>query len=484
VLAALAAAIQTLSCAHFPVNEPLEHCERDYGYRVGATSGDTDDSQQVLLMVTFSGGGTRAAALAYGVLRALAEAKVEFDGRERALVDEIDILSSVSGGSFAAAYFALHGRRTFDDFESRFLKRNIQAGLIWRMLAPWSWPRLASPWFGRSDLAAEYYDDVLFDDARFGDLLNGDGPALLINATDMTLATVFAFDQDQFDLICSDSLSFPISRAVAASSAVPAVFSPITLESYAARGCGYEPPDWVGEELARTYAPTRRHQEARRIGGYMAATSDFYVHLLDGSLADSLGLRLTLERSVGAGGYSRLSAEAGFKRFRRLVYVVVNAQTESVREWSDSSVSPGIFEQLGSASTATLNRYNYETVELFRRTLEHDVADLRSARCRPDADVPPEALSLEDCGDIASHFIEVAFAQHPDPEERAYLSALPTTLRLSDEQVERSIAAGRAILAASPEFQALLEDLAALPAPRAPVAPADPVAGPEEGLAP
>jgi NTE family protein len=80
------------------------------------------------------------------------------------------------------------------------------------MLSPLSWPRLASPYFGRSDLAAEYYDEQLFDGATLGDLLHGDGPALLINATDMTLATRFAFDQEQFDLLCSDSLRFPSRR--------------------------------------------------------------------------------------------------------------------------------------------------------------------------------------------------------------------------------------------------------------------------------
>ena len=151
-----------LACAHAPANAPLERSDPAYGYRVAATSGDTDDSQQLLLIVNFSGGGTRAAAFAYGVLRAMRDAKVRFDGRERALAEEIDIVSSVSGGSFTAAYFALYGAQIFEDFEPRFLRRNVQRALIWRLLAPWNWVRLASPWFGRSDLAAEYYDEQLF----------------------------------------------------------------------------------------------------------------------------------------------------------------------------------------------------------------------------------------------------------------------------------------------------------------------------------
>ena len=254
---ALASLLLLLACAHFPINAPLDRSDPAYGYRVSATSGDTDDSRELLLIVNFSGGGTRAAAFAYGALQALRDARVRFDGRERSLADEIDILASVSGGSFTAAYFALNGARTFDEFEERFLRRDIQRALLWRLLSPWNWVRLASPYFGRSDLAAEYYDKELFHGATLGDLLQGDGPALLINATDMTLAARFTFDQEQFDLLCSDTLRFPIARAVAASSAVPLALSPVTLKNYAARGCGYDPPAWVGEEIGRGYSSSR-----------------------------------------------------------------------------------------------------------------------------------------------------------------------------------------------------------------------------------
>ena len=446
------------ACAHFPLNQPLQRYDPDYGYRVSATSGDTDDSQQLLLVVTFSGGGTRAAAFAYGVLRALAEARVEFDGHERRLVDEIDVISSVSGGSFAGAYFALYGERIFDDFESRFLERNVQGALIWRLFSPLNWLRLASPYFGRSDLAAEYYDNLLFEGATLGDLLQHDGPALLINATDMTLATRFAFDQEQFDLLCSDSLSFPIARAVAASSAAPMVLSPVTLKNYAASGCGYEPPAWVGEELERGYASTRRHQEALRIAGYLNGGVETYVHLLDGGLADNLGLRLPIEKAVVAGGYSRLAASSGFTRFRRLVYIVVNAQTEAVREWNRSARAPGMLAALNSASTVALNRYNFETVELFRRNLDRQMDEVRQARC----DAIGVTSTLPACNDIEAHFIEIAFTQHPDPAERAYLVALPTTLRLPEADVDRVVRAARRILTGSPEFQAVLADLAGL----------------------
>jgi NTE family protein len=443
------------ACAHFPLNEPLARTDATYGYRISATSGDADDSRKLLLVVTFSGGGMRAAAFAYGALQALADTRVRFDGRERALVDEIDVISSVSGGSFTSAYFALHGRRIFEDFETRFLRRDVQGALLRRMSSPLSWVRLASPWFGRSDLAAEYYDELLFQGATLGDLLTGDGPALIINATDMTLATRFAFEQAQFDLLCSDSLRFPIARAVAASAAVPGLLSPISLRSYAAQGCGYDPPDWIREELAHGERSTRRRLEARRIAAHLAPGVE-WVHLLDGALTDNLGLRLAIENAAAAGGYARLTAHSGFTRFRRVVYLVVNAQTDAPRQWSRSARSPGALSALVHASTVVVNRYNFETIDLLRQSLGRWVDELRKARCA-------ERLDAAGCADVGAHLVEVSFAEDPDPGERAYLSALPTGLRLRAGDVRRVAAAARRVLSSSSAFRAALADLATRP---------------------
>ena len=80
--------------------------------------------------------------------------------------DEIDQVSGVSGGSFTAAYLGLHGRNVFRDFPERFLERDVQSALLVRLLSPINWLKLFSPYWARSDLAAEYYDRTIFDGAR------------------------------------------------------------------------------------------------------------------------------------------------------------------------------------------------------------------------------------------------------------------------------------------------------------------------------
>jgi hypothetical protein len=229
-------------CARYPDNEPLKQVDPQSGYR-GKFMGPPGNAENILFYLTFSGGGTRAAALSYGVLEELRRTEVVIDGRKRRLLGEVDRISSVSGGSFTAGYYGLFGDRIFEEFESRFLKKDIQGALVLRtFFNPVNWFRLVSATFDRSDLAAEYYDEHIFGRGTFGDVAARKGPMILMNATDMTHGLRIGFNQDAFDLICSDLSKFPVARAVAASSAVPIVLSPISIRNYAGT-CGYQPPE-------------------------------------------------------------------------------------------------------------------------------------------------------------------------------------------------------------------------------------------------
>ena len=141
-------------------------------------------SNEITLILAFSGGGTRAAALAYGALTALRDTTITISGQPRRLLDEVDVISSVSGGSFTAAYFGLHGDRTFIDFEKKFLRHNIEKQLLHGLFNPGFW--FSS--HGRTEMAMDYYDDRVFKGATFADLQRKDGPLIVINAmTDIQL---------------------------------------------------------------------------------------------------------------------------------------------------------------------------------------------------------------------------------------------------------------------------------------------------------
>ena len=93
-------------CAHYPVNARLKAVNPSTGYRFenAITQTNSDDTSLVL---AFSGGGTRAAALSYGVLEELAKTEVGQTYNEHRLLDDVRMVSAVSGGSMTAAYYTL-----------------------------------------------------------------------------------------------------------------------------------------------------------------------------------------------------------------------------------------------------------------------------------------------------------------------------------------------------------------------------------------
>src|SRR5574337_1531600 len=89
------------------MNEPLPTWKPEYGYRFANLPPSLEGSTDSLFMVaSFSGGGARAAALSYGVLRELARTPIVWEGYRKTLADELNIINTLSGGSFTAAYYA------------------------------------------------------------------------------------------------------------------------------------------------------------------------------------------------------------------------------------------------------------------------------------------------------------------------------------------------------------------------------------------
>jgi NTE family protein len=349
-------------CARYLVNEPLENASMALCYDFSQFN-QSPDRDETFVILALSGGGTRAAALSYGVLRELKKTAVP--GTNKTLLDEVDIISTVSGGSFTGAYYALFGDRIFYDFESRFLKRNIQKELALKVANPYNWFRLASPYFSRIDLAAELYDQTIFDSANFDTLAQKTTrPFLIINATNLYHGARFEFTGPQFRYLGSDLCSYPVSRAVAASSAFPFLLSPISLVNYP-KPRGYEIPQRDQDALEDYWNNKRRYYAVYNNVIYASPSAHKihpYLHLMDGGLADNIGLR-AIDNLYTRGDIRRKINNGSIRRF---LVIVVNAKTESRQDIDKKKSPPGLVTVGFKTATLSMDNYSFETVEMFK----------------------------------------------------------------------------------------------------------------------
>ncbi len=444
----------TVGCAHYPVNPPIQEVRPDAGYRASCMR-PPEKSDGLLLHLTFSGGGMRAAALSYGVLEELRKTDIVLDGRKRRLLDEVDGISSVSGGSFTAGYYGLFGDRIFDDFESKFLKKNIQRNLILRaLLNVADWVRLFSAAFARSDLAAEYYAKHVFEGGTFGDMVARKGPFIIINATEMTHGIRVGFTQEAFDVICSDLSGFSVARAVAASSAVPMALTPITLRNYAGT-CGFKTPEGFEKGLECRDILERQFHLFNDISPFLDSERKPYIHLLDGGVGDNLGLKAVLDRIITRGSVWETIKGTPLERVRKVVFIVVNAETKPDPKWDKTERVPTFGVMLASYSSIAIDRYNEETMALLRESVGSWANEIRTQRCKGGA----VSASPGSCGDIQFYVVEVKFDALKDKTERMHFKRLPTALKLPPEEVDKTRDVAHRILAESGEFQRLLLDL-------------------------
>jgi len=444
-LACIAAAALLAACAHWPENAPLARQDLRAGYRLENVR-RPKQSDDLLLFLAFSGGGTRAAALSYGVLEELARTEVTLGGTRRRLLDEVDVISAVSGGSFTATYYALKGDKIFQEFEGKFLKRNIEHAIAGRVLSPGNWFRLASGTFSRSDVCAELYDDTIFDHATYADLLKSGGPFVVVNGADVTTGARFPFTQDTFDVLCSDLSAFPVARAVATSSALPPMLTPISLVNRAG-SCGWQVPPWAAAAGAPGAPLGRGGMRALELRSYADAKERPYVHLFDGGIAENLGLRALIEALDVIAAAPPALAPGVLGGPKEILAIVVNAHKNPERDWDRSDDPPGKGDLVDQMGSIPVDRYSLEAVEAAREQLA------RWAAATPGR---------------TAHLVEVSFDGITDPKERHYFYNLPTSFALEDEQVDKLREIAGRLLRQSPELRKALEEMG--PAPPAPAA--------------
>jgi NTE family protein len=431
----------TIACSTTltPDNQAITAIEESSGYR-RLDNARLERAGDTILLVAFSGGGTRAAALSYGVMEELRDTLLTTgEGREIRLLDEVDTISSVSGGSFTSAYYGLFGDQLFEDFEDVFLRQGVQQALLQHVINPVHWVRSSLSGFDRTETAIDYYDRKIFRGATFSDMRQ-DGPFIEINATDLGTGMRFSFTQERLDFICTDLGSVSVARAVTASSAVPVVFPTVVLKNHADQCDLSDTMEWQLLMDARDKAQTGAQSElVEGLISYRDVERRPYIHLVDGGIADNLGLRAMTDRfeTFAEEGLERLSDNPP----RNILVILVNAQVKPERLLEQTAKKPGASTTMSAFTSAQMDRYNQETLE----QLMASIADF-------EVRAPARGLNTR------VYFAEVAFDQFKSKEVSAFFNSLPTSLELDDTQVDRLIGAGRLLLRHEAEFERFKAD--------------------------
>ena len=278
------------------------------------------DKDGFFVGLALSGGGSRSANFTAATM---------FQLERLGLLQKVDYISSVSGGSLTAAYYCSSDQWDPATVQQR-LTHPFSDDMIGRSLLPWNFAAFLFSDWDRSDVLAGALQDVLFSrngkPLTYADL-RADRPRLLINATELQTGRRFVFCNESFDELNADLSRYPLAYAVTASSAVPVLLHPVTLRDF-------------------------------------STTFPMYHHLIDGGVIDNLGVQTLLEMYT--------SQIESAKRVGRAdpyphgaVIVVVNAQTRfnaNVSALSDVGLFASLKAAAGLSSTQLISRASSATL--------------------------------------------------------------------------------------------------------------------------
>lgn len=436
-------------CATTPVSEPRNAPLRGLSNEAQKqTLGAADGIGETMVALSFSGGGLRAAAFSFGVLRGLDAIHGE-DGR--ALLDDVMFISSVSGGSLTAAYYGLHGKEGLSGFREDVLLRDGEEHLRLSLFSPGNLSRLLAGGINDVDSLQSWLDHEIFHGATFADVARRGRPEIWINASDMYHRVAFPFSAGAFDFLCSDLYSLPVSVAVAASMAVPGYFSPVVLETFP-DACAAPLPAGVRDAPRDPQGPLVLRAVAKAIRDLRESQRGKYVKLLDGGLTDNFGLTSILQSRLALGTPYGPLTEADALRLRRMLYVVVDASSPPTGDWDQVVEGPTAADSLRAVVDTLIDmnvRLAFDAFVAMTRAWQEDLVTYRCS-------LPPERVAQLrgdnrhwKCDDVKITVTRLSFGDL-DQERARRLAGVPTRLVLPEETIDDLIAAGVEVATSNP----------------------------------
>ena len=403
------------------------------------------------IVVMFSGGGLRAAAFAHGVLTALESEKTP----EGDLLDDVAIMSSVSGSSLTSAYYGLYGRDGLRRFREEVLLPGFESGLR-LSLNPANLMRILHGGLNAREDFGDVLDQRVFHGATFADFYRHPRPSIRIHATDLYHRVPFPFIPPLFTVLCSDLSRYSVADAVAATMAVPLVFAPIVVRTYP-DNC---PP--LPKEVEAFTIKAQTSNDLRAISRALEAYRDIrphYIKLADGGLTDNFGVSLlTNTRTIYGTPYAPMTAPDAV-RIRRLLVIVVDASRGPSGDWINQEEGPAGLDLALSAADAAVDSAARLAADAFDAMIDGWRDSVIAFRC---------GLSREEvarlggpaewnCRDVRFTLAHLSMQGLPSPL-RERLEAIPTRLSLTAEQIDTTIEGARVGTRDLPQLRAYIRE--------------------------
>jgi NTE family protein len=198
------------------------------------------------------------------------------------------------------------------------------------------------------------------------------------------------------------------------------------------------------------------------VRSYLDQEDRLYIHLLDGGLADNLGVRGFLDAVISRDSVWETMQDYHLQKLREVILIVVNASVERDYEIGTRENAPGSFGVLRSAVEVPIDRYSFETVELFRDHMEEwseEISELRKAEVGRGGSQEDPGAGGASVPEVDFHIIEINFDALVDEAERRYFNSLPTNFNLPRDAVDRLRDVAGELLEQSPDWTSLLEEL-------------------------
>lgn len=434
VVLAMATTLSACSLVLYKPVETIKQVNPDSGYRQKNVVGEGAKDGN-LIVVMFSGGGTRAAALGYGVLEQFQKQNIKSSEKGSTLLDNIDVVFGVSGGSVLATYFALEGKATIPQFANRFLKSNFQKDILTEVFSLSNLPRLTSPQYGRGDLLQERFNTALYKGKKFGDLAkNRKGPFAIISATDMNIGQQLTFTQETFDGLCLNLNDMEIARAVAASSSVPLIFSPLTLNNNGGN-CNFSLPKFASKQEESNGLVSKDVEEEHPLNAYQDSKERPFIHLVDGGLTDNLGIASVLDLSDTIGieeMYKQLSQQG----VKNIVVINVNAQNEVSSEIDKSANVPGLKDVVNTIINVPIDSTTQINLQRYTQFSDswNEYANGQQAK-------------------IKMFFVNLGLKELPDGRLKKEVLNIPTSFYLPEKDIDKLRESARILLEQSEVYK-------------------------------